>query len=258
MSDKNRVAVVPSRMTLMQMKQKLAGAKKGYSLLKKKSDALFVRFQDVLREIKQYKEEMGDSFKTSSFSLAEAKFTAGDLSYAINEILKQGNASVKAKMTIDNIAGVELPKFEPSSSMSENGDESLTGIARGGEQIRKAQNAYHETLTLLVKLASLQTSFATLDEAIKTTNRRVNALEKVVQPRYQNTVDYIIGELDELEREEFFRLKKIKAKKKREAEEKLEKAKKEKEAMEKEEETPNILANSGDDNTGVEDEDIVV
>lgn len=55
----------------------------------------------------------------------------------------------------------------------------------------------------------------TLDEAIKVTNRRVNALENVVKPKISNTIAYIKGELDELEREEFFRLKKVQAKKKK-------------------------------------------
>ena len=70
---------------------------------------------------------------------------------------------------------------------------------------------------MLVELASLQTAFVTLDAAIKTTNRRVNALDNVVRPRLEATIAYIKGELDELEREEFFRLKKVQAKKKRDA-----------------------------------------
>ena len=78
-----------------------------------------------------------------------------------------------------------------------------------------AKKQYLAAVTLLVELASLQTAFITLDVAIKTTNRRVNALENVVTPRLENTVQYIKGELDELEREEFFRLKKVQAKKKK-------------------------------------------
>jgi vacuolar-type H+-ATPase subunit D/Vma8 len=51
----------------------------------------------------------------------------------------------------------------------------------------------------------MQTSFTTLDAALKVTNRRVNALEHVVIPRIEGNISYIITELDELEREEFYR-----------------------------------------------------
>jgi V-type H+-transporting ATPase subunit D len=63
------------------------------------------------------------------------------------------------------------------------------------------------------RLASLQTSFVTLDEALKITNRRVNALDNVTIPKIENTLAYIGRELDELEREDFTRLKLVKGKK---------------------------------------------
>ena len=66
---------------------------------------------------------------------------------------------------------------------------------------------------MLIKLASLQTSFQTLDEALKVTNRRVNALENVTIPRIEGTLAYIGRELDELEREDFTRLKLVQGKK---------------------------------------------
>jgi len=71
----------------------------------------------------------------------------------------------------------------------------------------------------LIKLASLQTSFVTLDEAMKITNRRVNALENVTIPKIQNVLDYIDRELDELEREDFTRLKLVQSKKESDIEE---------------------------------------
>ena len=70
-------------------------------------------------------------------------------------------------------------------------------------------------MELLVSLANFQTAFMTLDAALKVTNRRVNALENVVKPRLDNTISYIKGELDELEREEFFRLKMVQKNKKK-------------------------------------------
>jgi len=66
-------------------------------------------------------------------------------------------------------------------------------------------------------LASLQTAFMILDEVIRATNRRVNAIEHIIMPRLDNTIKYIMSELDEMDREEFFRLKKVQGKKKRDA-----------------------------------------
>ena len=65
----------------------------------------------------------------------------------------------------------------------------------------------------LIRLASLQTSFLAMDEALKVTNRRVNALENVTIPAIVDVVTMINRELDELEREDFTRLKKVQGKK---------------------------------------------
>ncbi len=89
------------------------------------------------------------------------------------------------------------------------------GLGRGGTEIRKSVKHYERALDVLVQLASLQTSFVTLDEVIKITNRRVNAIEHVIIPRFERGIKYINAELDEMEREEFFRLKKIQEKKKK-------------------------------------------
>ena len=60
----------------------------------------------------------------------------------------------------------------------------MTGLGKGGTQIQECKKAFKKAVELLVDLASLQTSFLTLDEVIKATNRRVNAIEYVVIPRY--------------------------------------------------------------------------
>jgi V-type H+-transporting ATPase subunit D len=200
-------------MTLQSFKNRLKGAQKGHSLLKKKADALIIRFRRLLKDLKTTKEEMMGEMKKALFSIAEAKFTAGDnISMAVVESVK--NAAVKAQIRNDNVAGVRLPVFR----LMEFQTDDMAGIGKGGEQIRGVRVAFQRLLELMVKIASLQTSFVTLDKAIKVTNRRVNALEKVVIPRIENTITYIICELDELEREEFFRLKKVQKVKKRNAE----------------------------------------
>jgi len=191
------------------MSARLKGAQSGHRLLKKKADALQLRLRLILKKIIDAKTIVGDVMRVASFSLAEVKYTAGD----INNVVLEGvsKAQIKIRSKKDNVAGVNLPVFE----VIQEGTDAygLTGIARGGQQLTKLKANYQKAVSLLVDLASLQTSFVTLDAAIKITNRRVNAIEHVIIPRIDRTLSYIISELDEMEREEFYRLKKIQDKK---------------------------------------------
>merc|ERR1712146_770071 len=83
-----------------------------------------------------------------------------------------------------------------------------------GRRHRRLPGVLLPGVTQLVRLASLQTAFKTLDEEIKMTSRRVNALEYVLIPRIEDTIAYITQEMDEQSREEFFRVKKVVEKKK--------------------------------------------
>ncbi|ORY52949.1 ATPase, V1/A1 complex, subunit D [Rhizoclosmatium globosum] len=164
------------------LKNRLKGANTGHSLLKRKSEALTRRFREIVKKID---EKDGKSHAVASFSYAEVKY--------IRESAKVAQLKVKAKTE---------KSFE------------LTGLGRGGQQIQKCKDTYQKAVEVLVQLASLQTAFVILDEVIKITNRRVNAIEHVIIPKIENTIRFVQSELDEMDREEFFRLKKIQAKKK--------------------------------------------
>jgi V-type H+-transporting ATPase subunit D len=70
-------------------------------------------------------------------------------------------------------------------------------------------------LKKIVEIASLQTSYLTLDECLKVTKRRVNALEYIVVPRIEGVLKYIDTELQERSKEEKFKIKKVLANKKK-------------------------------------------
>ncbi|PCH38179.1 hypothetical protein WOLCODRAFT_115003 [Wolfiporia cocos MD-104 SS10] len=209
-----RENIFPTRMALTNTKLRLKGAQTGHSLLAKKRDALTTRFRAILRRVDEAKRKMGRVMQLASFSLAEVTYATGDISYLVQEQAKSATFRVKAKQ--ENVSGVVLPAFEVDRVPGS--DFNLTGLGRGGQQVLKAKEVYAKAVETLVELASLQTAFMILDEVIRATNRRVNAIEHVVIPRLDNTIKYIISELDEMDREEFFRLKKVQGKKKRDAE----------------------------------------
>lgn len=249
MSGQQRLNIFPTRMALTGLKLKLAGAIKGHNLLKKKSDALTIRFRAILAKIIENKENMGAQMREASFSLATAKYSAGDI---ISQTVLQNvtTATFKLRMDSDNVAGVHLPVFKTFEKGKQASTPlELTGLSKGGQEIKKSREVHIKALESLIELASLQTAFITLDEVIKITNRRVNAIEYVVKPKIENTISYIITELDEAEREEFYRLKKVQGKKKRDLDEKeaLNAARKLEDA-----------ASSGGNLLGEEDDDLVV
>jgi len=210
-------------MTLQTFKSKAIGAKKGHKLLKQKRDALKSKFQAMLKEIVETKLEVGNGLKDAAFSLAKAQWAnAGDeITSTVLERAKR--PSITCKLTADNVAGVKLPVFKMLHDPTKDTAVQTIGVAHGGAVISACRETYFKAVVALIKLASLQTAFYTLDEEIKMTSRRVNALEYVIIPRIEAVIVDIEQELDEQARDDFIRIKKVVQKKKEKIErEKLE------------------------------------
>jgi len=250
----NREAVFPTRQSLGVMKTKLKGAEIGHSLLKRKSEALTKRFREITRRIDEAKRKMGRVMQIASFSLAEVSYATGGASSNFTFEVQQSVRSARFRLRTrqENVSGVLLPAFEAFYTDSPS-DFSLTGLGRGGQQVTHAREVYGKAVETLVELASLQTAFVILDDVIKVVNRRVNAIEHVVIPRTENTIKYINSELDELDREEFYRLKKVQGKKQRDGQEA------EKENKKRMEEKKELLeqASGGDILGDQEEEDVI-
>ena len=161
-----------------------------------------VKFRDYAKAIAETKANMSSDAASAFFSLTQAEYAAGNFKNKVAE--GPMTARIRVGAGVDNVAGVKIPVF----TLYETGvtaDNQSLGLVGGGKKIQNVREKFTGFIEMLIKLASLQTSFVTLDEALKVTNRRVNALENVTIPKIQGVLDYISRELDELEREgEFF------------------------------------------------------
>jgi len=194
-------------MVLQSIKERAVAARTGHDLLKRKADAIKLNLNNRLKEIMVVKRRVGESMRKSAFSHTEAVWAAGEFNHNVVESAKEPFFRIKA--AVQNVAGVKLPLFDRFKDDSHR-NEAMFGLSRGGEQVAKCRTMFVATLEDLIKLASLQTSVRALDDALKVTNRRVNALEYVIMPMLANTIKYINSELDELEREDTYRIKKVK------------------------------------------------
>ena len=193
------MSIVPSQMALLQSKGKLKSANKGKDLLKRKADALKVQFLQVTKNLIELKKDLGSNFNKSLIFLEKANFStsSGDVSRIVDENVRS-RADVKLTLKTKPVAGVTLPQFGIRNIEEEKyGESQILGITGGGQTLNITKKHFYEFLKKIVEIATLQTSYLAIDECLKITNRRVNALEYIVVPRIEYTIKYIVTELDE-------------------------------------------------------------
>jgi len=197
--------VSPTRMTLLQKRNQKKLAEKGADLLKKKRDALVAEFFELVRDTLKARERLSAAAKEAYLALFLAKSFDGP---AEVEALALGVPPVEAvRAEVENVWGTKVPRLWvdwPERS-------AVSPVATGG-QTMAARQAFRELAEALVEVANTETRLRMIGEEIKKTTRRVNALEQVVIPGLESQVRYIRMVLEQREREDNFRLKKIKSK----------------------------------------------
>ena len=200
--------IKPTRSELLKLKRQIRLAKSGYNLLKKKRDGLILEFFEVLKKAKTLREELVNEYKTALEKMNIARTLEGDLKIKSIAMAIKGIPDIK--LTTKNIMGVKVPKIE-SSEMKKAFMERGYGVYNSSA-IDEAAAAYEKVVGKIMLAAEVETSMRKLLNEIEKTKRRVNALEFVVIPNLDKIKGFIQLRLEEMERENIFRMKRIKAK----------------------------------------------
>ena len=199
--------IKPTRSELIDLKKKIKLSQSGHKLLKMKRDGLILELFEILDKAKDIRVEMEKQFKTASLKLAIAKSVEGvavvkSTAFALKD-------TPKLELVSKNVMGVVVPKIE-ATSVHKKLNEHGYGIIGTSSRIDEAVDNYEILVEKIIIAAEIETTMKKLLEDIEKTKRRVNALEFKVIPELNDAKDFIVLRLEEMERENTFRLKRIK------------------------------------------------
>lgn len=200
--------VKPTRMELLNLKRRITLARKGHKLLKDKQDALVMEFFTIYDEALRLRRELGQKMAEAFSALQAAEIDVGTL--RLREISLSVNPNGEVEIKSRNVMGVPVPLIE-AESFRRSANERGYAFVSSSTKVDLAAGKFEEVLDLAVRLAEVEETLKRLGREIEVTKRRVNALEYIIIPRMEATVKFIKQRLDEMERENFFRLKRVKA-----------------------------------------------
>jgi V/A-type H+-transporting ATPase subunit D len=194
-------------MELIRKNAQIKLAEQGRDLLREKMDALIQEFFRVMEDVSASRSKLEKIADVSRHSLL--------IALAVDDpvTLKSASFATKRGISVDikgkNIMGVPVPIIEKKKFVKSVFERGYSILAVSG-RIDEAAERYEEQLDLIIILAETETSLKRLGGEIQMTRRRVNALEQILIPDLKKQARYIENAIEEREREDLFRLKKVK------------------------------------------------
>lgn len=198
------INTTPTKANLIKAKSLLDFSEKGYDLLDKKRSVLVREMMGLIDKVKDVQIRITATFEEAYRALEVVNVTMG-----VNNVEEVSISIPKVEeyeILLKSIMGVEIPtvKFE------EKVLQPYYGFFRTNPAMDIAVTKFREVKYLIYELSEIENSVYKLAMEIKKTQKRANALEKIQIPRYKKQVKFISEALEEKEREDFFRLKKVK------------------------------------------------
>lgn len=207
MSSEKIEGIAPTRMQLLELKNKAALATHGHDLLKEKMDALIIEFYNVLEEVKSSQSESEGVLVRAHSQLQRASLKLG--MSKLKEIGFSAPETLSLVASTRSIMGVKTPKL---SLKRKEINVPFYGAENTSIVLDDSIIAFRDYLYSVVNLAEKIATLQKLAYEISSTKRRVNALNHIIIPRLRNTAVFIDLSLEEEDREQFSRMKFIKAK----------------------------------------------
>ncbi len=198
----------PTRMELNRLKGRLKTATRGHKLLKDKRDELMKQFLEIVRRNRalRKKVEQGLEEANAAFTVASALMSPEMLEQA----LLYPKQSVELDMTFQNIMSVNVPRYAFHTRNEDPAEIYPYGFAQTSGELDAALESLSNVFRDMLELAEVEKTMQLLAEDIEKTRRRVNALEYVMIPDFQQKIRYISMKLEENERGNITRLMKVK------------------------------------------------
>ncbi len=203
-----KLNVNPTRMELATLKAKLSTAKRGHKLLKDKQDELMRQFILLIRKNNDLRTEVETKLTKAMQSFVMAKALLNEK--FIEELVAIPPRSVSLNLHEKNIMSVKVPVMNFNYTDNEKSDELVYGYLNSNSELDTSIEQMSDVLTQLLELSEIEKTCQLMANEIEKTRRRVNALEYMTIPRYEETIYFIQMKLDESERAAITRLMKVK------------------------------------------------
>jgi len=199
------IKVRPTKIELVKLKRRLSLALRVQKIVKDRLSILTMEFLQAARETVEAKKKLVDELSQAYKALSIATGYHGYI--ALEKELIATEIDVKVTAGLRNIAGVRIPSFE----LRENG-RSMRGynLIDTSSWLDRAAQLSEKSLEAIVELAELQRGLELLGMEINRTKRITNALEYIIVPSLQATINYLTMKFEERDREEKTRLKRVK------------------------------------------------
>ena len=199
-----KINIAPTKSNLLAMKDQLAVSTNGYELLEEKREILVRELMHLVEKVKLLEDQIDKVIAQTYPAFKRMLMTSGaDQIERISHGIHYDFEMTEKKVTIGGMGFSTMDVVMPEKELfySFMGTDSNTDAT-----ISK----FFELLSLLTQMASIRTIVWRLAEEVKKTQRRVNALDKMIIPQTRETKTYIEGVLEERERENVFVLKALK------------------------------------------------